>query len=58
MSLPIILGLLGLLLVIVLAVGLRKRSAQTASGAQTIWMVALFIGVAAILLYFVLGPRF
>jgi len=57
MSLPIILGILGVLLVLVIAGGLRRRNAQTASGAQTIWMVALFLGVAAILLYFVLGRR-
>lgn len=57
MSAPIIIGLLGLLLVVVLAAGLRKRSAQTAAGAQTIWMVVFVLGVAGILLYLVLGRR-
>lgn len=58
MSLPIIVGLLAVLLIVVLGAGLRGRSAQTPQGAQTIWMVVLVVGVAAILLYFVLGPRF
>lgn len=58
MSVPIIIGLLAVLLIGVLAAGLRRRSAQTPQGAQTIWMVLLVLGAAAILLYFVLAPRF
>ena len=57
MSLPIIVGALALLLILVVAGGLRLRNAQTPAGAQTIWMVVLFIGVAAILLFLVLGRR-
>lgn len=58
MSVPIIIGVLALLVVLVAAGGMRRRNAQTPAGAQTVWMVVLVLGVAAILLYFVLGRRF
>ena len=57
MSVPLIIGLLALLLIVVLGAGLRRKNAQTASSMQSLWVIILVVGVAAILLFLVLGHR-